>query len=83
MGGVDLFDPDITLMDALWLKGGGLNAFARHAVAALLNASCSDVDYAYSVSGVICKVRDAASSGNYEDAKDDFEWENEEGCPLY
>lgn len=33
------FDPDMTLMDALWLHGGHVNKDARCAVAGLLNAA--------------------------------------------
>ena len=36
---------DIALLQALKLKGGGWNAFWRHAVAALLNAAHPDVLY--------------------------------------
>lgn len=43
--GVDLFDPDINLLQALQARGGGMNKIARHATAALLNAAHPDVEY--------------------------------------
>jgi hypothetical protein len=72
--GVDLFTPDITLGDAVRAKGGGVNALARHATAALLSAAHSGVDYPVSVADVIelVKARD----------KDTLEGYNELGCPL-
>jgi hypothetical protein len=80
--GVDAsFDPH-TLLDAVWLEGGGEEALARHAVAALLNATSPDVDYAYSAAEVIAMVQSAYSSGDFEGIKDLFEAANEIGCPL-
>jgi hypothetical protein len=66
-GAVDPSVDDLALKDAVRLRGGGLNALMRHAVAALLN---------------IAAVQAAVSSGEIEATKDDFEAENEEGCPL-
>jgi hypothetical protein len=87
--GVDLFDPDITLGQAIWLGGGGNNAFARHATAALLNAyggvpnaDGTTVDYAYTVEEVIQMVQDAVADGTIEATKDLFAAANEAGCPL-
>lgn len=80
--GVDAFSPDITLGEALELKGGKINALARHAVAALLNATSGDVDYKYSEAEVIDMVQKAVESGDYEWAKDKLEEANEYGCPL-
>lgn len=81
--GVDLFEPDVTLLEALNLRGGGLNAFARHAVAALLNASSPFVD-CQELSVVLEKVKEAKPSGpyDYERYKNLFEGWNELGCPL-
>jgi predicted ribosomally synthesized peptide with SipW-like signal peptide len=81
----DAFDPDITLMEALWLKGGGLNALAREAVGALLNAAHPDVDYALTVGEVVDKVQEAIETEDYETAKDELEEHNAKepgGCPL-
>jgi hypothetical protein len=55
--GVDYFDPDITLGDAIWLGGGGVNKIARHGTAALLNASSPDVEYPLTVAEVIAAVQ--------------------------
>lgn len=72
--GVDLFDPDITLQEALKAKGGGANRLARHGTAALLSAAHSGVGYPYTVDEVIALVQagdaDALVSAN------------ELGCPL-
>ena len=75
--GGDYFDPDITLLEALKLKGGGFNALARHAVAALLNASHPDVDYDLTDAEVIALLQ-----GGTEANKDILEYNNELGCPL-
>jgi hypothetical protein len=86
---VNLFDPDITLGTAIWLTGGGNNAFARHATAALLNAHAKAsgslgqfVNYPYTVAEVIQMVQDAVANGTIEATKDLFEAANELGCPL-
>lgn len=71
-----------TLLDGLKANGGGENALARHAVAALLNASSPDVDYGFSAGAVIALVQDAYATGDFETAKDLLEAENEAGCPL-
>jgi hypothetical protein len=65
--GRDAFNPDITLQEALELKGGGLNRLARTAAAALLNASSTDVNYPLSVAEVIDKYQAAFDSGNKQD----------------
>lgn len=70
-----------TLAEAADANGGDENALARHAVAALLNAS-SSVDYYYTEAEVIAIVQDAFATGDYEGAKDLFEYQNELGCPL-
>lgn len=71
-----------TLLDGVWARGGQENALARHAVAALLNASNPDVSYEYSTGDVISAVQDAYASGRYRTAKNMFEEQNEAGCPL-
>lgn len=75
--GVDLFDPDITLNDAIRAKGGGDNRLARHGTAALLSAAHPGVDYGLSVAEVITLVQ----AGD-EHAGDTLEYYNELGCPL-
>jgi hypothetical protein len=80
--GVNLFNPNITLLQAAGLGGGGVQAMARHAVAALLNAAHPNIDYPMSTSQVINVVKFAAVTGKFEDAKDLFEQGNELGCPI-
>lgn len=73
---------DLTLLEALDLRGGGVNALARHAVAALLNAE-SSVDFDLTVGEVQTAVNDALDDpSTIEDVKDDLEELNEQGCPL-
>lgn len=71
-----------TLGEAVQLGGGGENALARHAVAALLNAANDDVSYAFTTGDVIGMVQGAYATGDFESVKDQFEAENEAGCPL-
>jgi hypothetical protein len=73
--GTDLFDPDITLGQATWAGGGGVNKLARHGTAALLNAAHGDVEYAYSVSEVIALVQ-AGDADTLADANNEYD------CPL-
>jgi hypothetical protein len=54
----------VTLSDALKLRGGGLNALMRQAVAALLNAAHADVDYALTQAQVVDMVNGAVAGGN-------------------
>ena len=82
------WDNDPTLLDALKCGGGGEKAFARHAVAALLNACSPDVnswflaDEERGIDYVIEAVQDAYRSENFEWWKEHFEDSNELGCPL-
>jgi hypothetical protein len=85
----DYYDPTFgvdgsfeTLLDAVWARGGGEKALARHAVAALLSASSPDVDYAFTVGEIMAMVQAAYDSGDFEYAKNQFEYQNELGCPL-
>lgn len=76
------FDPH-TLLDAVWLGGGGENALARHAVAALLNAAHPDVNYTYTVAQVIAMVQSAYNgTADVETTKDLFDAANNAGCDL-
>ncbi|HEX6693817.1 MAG TPA: hypothetical protein VF035_03840 [Longimicrobiales bacterium] len=70
-----------TLLDAASANGGGANALARHAVAALLNAT-SSVQYGADAASVIAAVQAAFASGDYETQKNIFAGWNERGCPL-
>jgi len=71
-----------TLLQALQANGGGINALARHAVAAWLNADNPEIEYAFTTSGVITLFQAAYDSGDFESAKDILEEANEVGCPL-
>ncbi len=72
--GVDLFDPDITLEEAVNAKGGGVKKLARHGTAALLGAAHPGVAYPFTVAEVIAAVQ-AGDAGALAKA-------NELGCPL-
>lgn len=80
----EAFDPDRTLLDALELEGGGLNALAREAVAAVLNAAHPEVDYPLMPEEVIVKVQWAIDNTDYEATKDELGGYNNDigGCPL-
>ena len=73
-----------TLLGALQSGGGGINALARHAVAALLNAASPDVDSDFTVAQVIAIVQDGIAPGGLtiEQAKNLLAAANEQGCPL-
>ncbi|MFN2106539.1 MAG: hypothetical protein ACK2UJ_16805, partial [Candidatus Promineifilaceae bacterium] len=55
--GVSYFNPDITLLQALQARGGGVNKVARHGTAALLNALHPSVDYPLTPAEVILAVQ--------------------------
>lgn len=72
-----------TLLQALGMNGGGINALMRHATAALLNASTgSGVNYGMTAAQVISAFQAAYDSGDYETQKNLFAARNEAGCPL-
>ena len=81
-GALDPSVDDLTLRQALRLRGGGLKALMRHAVAALLNSTHADVSYAMGRDAVIAMVQAAMETGDFETTKDALEYENEMGCPL-
>ena len=78
----DPFITNPTLLQALNAGGGGDDALARHAVAALLNAASPDVDFDFTTAEVIDLVQDAFASGDFETAKNLLAAANEAGCPL-
>jgi len=81
--GDDWFATDITLLEALQLGGGGKNALARHAVAALLNAASGGVDSPMTPAEVIAAVQAAFDAqGTIESTKNTLAANNELGCPL-
>jgi hypothetical protein len=73
--GTDYFDPDVTLGEATWARGGGVNRLARHGTAALLNAAHMGVEYPYTVAEVIAMVQ-AGDANTLAFANEDLE------CPL-
>jgi hypothetical protein len=87
----DVFDvpaayTDVTLAEALELRGGGINALLRHAVAALLNAASPSVDYPLTTAQVIQMTNEAIASGNsqvIEETKDLFDLYNNLGAPGF
>jgi hypothetical protein len=72
----------LTLLEAAGLGGGGYNALARHAVAALLNASNPHIDYGLSADEIIAMVQKAIKAKDPEPTKNAFEALNERGCPI-
>jgi hypothetical protein len=76
---------DLTLVEALDLGGGGVEALLRHAVAAALNAAHPDVYYPLTLRQVIELVDEALASGDprmVEQLKDRLEGYNELGARL-
>ena len=73
-----------TLLQALQAKGGGINALARHTVAALLNAASPAVSYDLYVDEVIDEFNAVYPGTNqdYNMLKNLFESLNQQGCPL-
>ncbi|MGE0816202.1 MAG: hypothetical protein AB7O28_16445 [Vicinamibacterales bacterium] len=82
--GVNFFTPNITLGTAVALGGGGVNALARHAVAALLSAASAGVNYPYSTADVIAIVQGTGAYAglSVEARKNLLAAANELGCPL-
>ena len=80
--GVQIYLYKATLLEALNAQGGGVNALARHGVAAILNAA-SNINYAYSVQQVKDMVNAAlANPSKIEDTKNKLAIANEKGCPF-
>ena len=79
--GVNLFNPDITLLAALELNGGkgGLNQMARAAVAALLNAA---EGFSPQTEAEVIAAVQGATPATYDQVKNVFAANNELGCPL-
>ena len=72
--GTDLFDPDLTLGQAIKHGGGGEFRLGRHGTAALLSAAHPHVNYGLTVGEVIQAVQDGDA--------DLLEFHNEQDCPL-
>ena len=71
-----------TLLENVAANGGGADALARHSVAALLNATNSEVDYDLTVAQIIAGVQAAYASGDFESFKNVLEGFNEQGCSV-
>lgn len=69
-------DANLTMLQALGLNGGGANALARHATAALLNANHPQIFYRFHAESVIGMVNAAFTSGNTEELKNFLDSEN-------
>jgi hypothetical protein len=80
--GVSFLGPKVTLEEALELGGGGYNALARHAVAALLNSTQSSISFHYATAEVIALVKEAESTGEPEPIKNELAAANETTCPI-
>ena len=80
--GVNIFDPNRTLFVALSTGGGQWDALGRHAVAALLSAAHSGVDYGLTVAEVKALVQAAYADNDPEPYKNQLAMYNEMGCPL-
>jgi hypothetical protein len=72
----------LTLQGALELGGGGFNALARHAAAALLNTANSNINFAFSTAEVIKIVQEAVTNNAPETAKDLLAEQNETTCSV-
>ncbi len=72
----------MTLDQALDLKGGGFNALAREATAALLNSKTSTIGFKYSNAQVVKLVQDAVGANDPETTKNLLESGNTSGCKL-
>ena len=79
--GTNWFAVSVTLLDALNQNGGGVNALARQAAAALLNSATNF--YPLTTAQVIARVQ-ATYNGTYtvDATKDYFESYNSLTCPL-
>jgi hypothetical protein len=79
--GTNLFSDGFTLLDALGANGGGKNALARHAAAAILNAASGF--YPLSVDQVKAAVLEAYNNASLiESKKNLLAGYNELGCTL-
>jgi uncharacterized repeat protein (TIGR01451 family) len=70
---------DITFDQALDLTGGGANALAREAVAAVLNYYDENIDYGYDLATIKSMVKTAYDTSIYDPTKNLLENENTSG----
>jgi|SRR5581483_5192277 hypothetical protein len=78
--GVKTQNKKLTLSQALVQKKGVEQAFQRQAVAALLNATSSVVNYAYTPAQVKSIVQSTYQTKNFKAARIDFASQNKLGC---
>lgn len=84
----DVFGGDayvgVTLGEAVQLRGGGLNALSRSAVAAILNATSPGVSYDYTVEEIVSLYNEAitGSRRDIENLKNRLDFLNNQGCEL-
>ena len=78
----NVFNATFTLIQAVNLQGGNLNALARQTVAALLNAAHPNINFPLTVDQVIEMFQTAFDSGVYGPTIELFEALNEAFCPL-
>jgi len=73
-----------TLIQSLGANGSGINLLARSAVAALLNASNSNIDYPLTEAQVIAMVQAAILAGDsaIQTQGEEFDEYNNYGCPI-
>ena len=81
-----VFPPNLTINSGLSLKGGGVNALARHAAAAILNAAALPATYTFTLAQLRA-IFDQVDSGtlSIENAKNLLESKEDNGtirCPL-
>jgi len=76
------YNSSLTLGDALSLGGGGFDALARHATAALLGAAHPDVDYGLTSSEIIALVQQAFATNDPEPTKNTLDGLNNAGCSI-
>jgi hypothetical protein len=76
------FYDGITFMGALNLRGGGINALARHTAAALLNAAHPDINYVLSCATIYEWFDFAIEYDRIEGIKDALDFFNNLGCDL-
>ncbi|HSG09995.1 MAG TPA: hypothetical protein VLA36_16665, partial [Longimicrobiales bacterium] len=76
-------DPaSLDLLDAVTLRGGKINAVTRHAVAAILNAASSGVNYDLSEGEIVALYNQAVATGSWKDALATLVEFNEQFCGL-
>jgi len=76
------YNSSLTLGGALNLGGGGFEALARQAAAALLNAAHGDVSYGLEESQIKALVQQAFATNNPEPTKNTFDTLNNAGCSI-